>query len=1328
MDLFSKIIKRPLSLAAITTNDDGNSSSTAAGTDVSAATAANLVTTGHPLHLGDRSPLLSLRDLLDSAAQDINQLEDQHNNLIAMPQQSAASSPSPPSTSSDSIQKLLSAIHVNLNQVSAHEMEHLQAMSAELSPLAAIKASPKPTMEQPQQKIAALDPLKLGDPSSMIVVPPSPRGVAGGGLPEFDESQIPELPPFSADMMMAVSGASAVTSLNSTAHDYNSDSDVFVECLSLTSDKRYSNDPAELEAYTSAINEVLLDEQQNAMQQIDTPSGGNANPADCSYEPMDVDELNATMEILKDVMAPEDHQLLKEQFMSDVIEKAQLLLSNDPLGETDQTPEDPLKLLNEDHYNDELEASPLTSSDLLDNDKTQTQEVETNETFGGQEELTAHELESSALKEKHQADESQLAAHELESSALKEMHQADEQQLNITSDPLGEVPQAPEKQTSQKEEDNIDDIKTKVLDLPENDVDTQNIEIEKIYVQPVENIPLSPPIPTHRAKTAEELNFLALKELPEDEGSQEKIQKADNEPKVIPIAFVTPTCMTTMPIGPQTTNNPTFPTSPRSPTFPVQDPAEPPSHFPHSPHAPAETEEMPYLEQAVVQPSSDRPLSGVIAKMPVSINIIQSSPEEKENKLDINETLPMDEVTSPLPVFNGNSTFSSGNENEVSASPTVKTAVAAAPLQPTATFSVSLDDVKNESRRTFTANTSPSMDTAVAAAPLQPTDTFSVSLNDDKSESRRTYNVNNFQEEKQQQLPRRTFFVEDNRQIEENPPVLEQPSVSEKNTRKTFNLESKALEQKSPISTPHEATEEDDFEPMDVDVSMRSAETPALTRTPSVPICNVQSAPESPPFVSTSPPIPTHQTQQLKRVPIHGNTTIVLDEQQLSAKEQATLSASDEKDDVFVEHFGAISPLSDDMFKTPQYTSNNFAKIQFKEPAPTRTTNRDSRGNIAYAERAVTGERPISDAEFQDGASCNNLIFNSSDFDYLYTKGNNNAPVDRSSLLLKFDPLLGTPVPVNSLQQQELALSNLLGGNNNNNNNNNRALSPTLEEHESSGSNQSFAIETSAKSIVKELEFKPPVDRTKKHAKMSVDVIDNDCNKTFDNSNLNTEDKANNYHNMEELDKKLKNDVTRSEDIEKKLKDAEQREEALIKRITEKDKMNSKLNGVIEAYEKAIAELISEKEQLVQDYDRQLQEVQTDRDANYHHLTSLETTFSDLHVKYEKSKEMTLHLRQVEETLLAEKKQTAENLQLQEQRYEKMKSHAMQQLEIANKKLDSCNRERADEVKKLKALLKKEEVSRVSTAEQLQQKSRENADLLKICEELIYGKGQGGSS
>ncbi|XP_075145205.1 transforming acidic coiled-coil protein isoform X6 [Haematobia irritans] len=251
----------------------------------------------------------------------------------------------------------------------------------------------------------------------------------------------------------------------------------------------------------------------------------------------------------------------------------------------------------------------------------------------------------------------------------------------------------------------------------------------------------------------------------------------------------------------------------------------------------------------------------------------------------------------------------------------------------------------------------------------------------------------------------------------------------------------------------------------------------------------------------------------------------------------------------------------------------------------------------------------------------------------------------------------------------------------------------------------------------------------KKNATMSVDVIkdmsldNNDCNKTFENSNSTQPDDKQINYKMDELEKKVKNEVLKTEDIEKKLKEAEQREEALIKRITEKDKTVAKMNGVIEAYEKAIAELIAEKEQLIQNYEKQMAEVKADRDSNYHHLTSLETTFSDLHVKYEKSKEMTCQLKGNEESLIAENRKNAENLRLQEQRYDKMKNHAMQQLEIANKKLETLTREHTMEITKLKALLKKEEIARSSMSEQLAQKSKENAELVKICDELISGQG-----
>ncbi|CAD7093446.1 unnamed protein product [Hermetia illucens] len=250
-------------------------------------------------------------------------------------------------------------------------------------------------------------------------------------------------------------------------------------------------------------------------------------------------------------------------------------------------------------------------------------------------------------------------------------------------------------------------------------------------------------------------------------------------------------------------------------------------------------------------------------------------------------------------------------------------------------------------------------------------------------------------------------------------------------------------------------------------------------------------------------------------------------------------------------------------------------------------------------------------------------------------------------------------------------------------------------------------------------------EEKKSNAKMSVDVIqdmkiENDT-KCIDNINSQTDEKQ--EYNMAELEKKIKNETLKTEDVEKKLKEAEQREEALLKRIAEKDRTISKMSGVLEQYEKAIAELIAEKEQIKQNCEKQLAEIKADRDLNYQHLTSLETTFSDLHAKYERSKQVAATLKSNEEALLAEKKQNLENLRLQEQRYDKMKNHAMQQIEIANNKLETLVKNHSIEITKLKALLKKEEISRLSMNEQLIQKTRENEELMKICDELINGQG-----
>lgn len=45
-----------------------------------------------------------------------------------------------------------------------------------------------------------------------------------------------------------------------------------------------------------------------------------------------------------------------------------------------------------------------------------------------------------------------------------------------------------------------------------------------------------------------------------------------------------------------------------------------------------------------------------------------------------------------------------------------------------------------------------------------------------------------------------------------------------------------------------------------------------------------------------------------------------------------------------------------------------------------------------------------------------------------------------------------------------------------------------------------------------------------------------------------------------------------------------------------------------------MVEMLSEREQSKQKYEKELTQARAERDSNFHHLTSLESTFSDLHV------------------------------------------------------------------------------------------------------------------
>jgi len=318
------------------------------------------------------------------------------------------------------------------------------------------------------------------------------------------------------------------------------------------------------------------------------------------------------------------------------------------------------------------------------------------------------------------------------------------------------------------------------------------------------------------------------------------------------------------------------------------------------------------------------------------------------------------------------------------------------------------------------------------------------------------------------------------------------------------------------------------------------------------------------------------------------------------------------------------------------------------------------------------------------------VVLNSNDFDFLQSRGANFVGKEsnpRDSLLLRFDPLSETTTQ-------------------------NKSLAEIKEEADQCDTNLKVSDNNCTSTSISSTN--ETTDRI-----LVSDTMDNAANGYL--NNIKTDRNEDKLIDGSLTDKKIKFTCT-DENIKKKMEEYEATQEILLKRITEKDKAIARSGNVLELYEKAIAEALAAKEKLSQSYEKEHEDLVADRDVTFQHLQSLENTFSDLHMKFERNLQQTTQLQEKLNALTDEKAKAEDLLKQQELRYDKMKSHTMQQFDIANSKLDQQKRTFSLENTKLKAQIKREEIHKNAVQEELSQKKKENEELVKICDELISGQ------
>jgi len=169
---------------------------------------------------------------------------------------------------------------------------------------------------------------------------------------------------------------------------------------------------------------------------------------------------------------------------------------------------------------------------------------------------------------------------------------------------------------------------------------------------------------------------------------------------------------------------------------------------------------------------------------------------------------------------------------------------------------------------------------------------------------------------------------------------------------------------------------------------------------------------------------------------------------------------------------------------------------------------------------------------------------------------------------------------------------------------------------------------------------------------------------------------------------------------------------------------NNQMMIIVDEFEKTIQQLIQEKErsQVVTEIERE--RIFGERNQIFEDLQAVERAFTDLHRKYERTKEVIAGFKSNEDVLKASLEDLTTKYRKEEERYEVLRSHAELKLEEANSKISELQRSKAAEIAKLTALLRKSEMRIASLERSVDQKTRENQELTTICDELIAKVGQ----
>nr|XP_027796113.1 transforming acidic coiled-coil-containing protein 3 isoform X3 [Marmota flaviventris] len=164
---------------------------------------------------------------------------------------------------------------------------------------------------------------------------------------------------------------------------------------------------------------------------------------------------------------------------------------------------------------------------------------------------------------------------------------------------------------------------------------------------------------------------------------------------------------------------------------------------------------------------------------------------------------------------------------------------------------------------------------------------------------------------------------------------------------------------------------------------------------------------------------------------------------------------------------------------------------------------------------------------------------------------------------------------------------------------------------------------------------------------------------------------------------------------------------------------NLEMGKVMDGFEGLVCQAMEEAQKQKELAKAEIQKVLKERDQLTMDLNSMEKSFSDLFKRFEKQKEVLEGYRKNEESLKKCVEDYIVRIEKEGQRYQALKAHAEDKLRLANEEITQVRSKAQAEALAYQASLRKAQMQIHSLEKTVEQKTKENDELTRICDDLI---------